>query len=29
MAHRTEADYLALIIRKDGLIEIKDWKGKG
>lgn len=29
MAFRTESDYLAIIGRKDGFIEIKDWKNKG
>jgi hypothetical protein len=29
LAHRTETDYLAVIARKDGLIELKDWKNKG
>jgi hypothetical protein len=29
MAHRTESEYLAIIGRKDGLVELKDWKNKG
>lgn len=29
MAYRTETTYLAVVGRKDGLIELKDWKGKG
>lgn len=29
MAFRTETTYLAIIGRKDGLVELKDWRGKG
>jgi hypothetical protein len=29
LVHRTETDYMAIVARKDGLIELKDWKNKG
>lgn len=29
MAYRTETTYLAIIGRKNGTVELKDWKGKG
>jgi hypothetical protein len=29
IVYRTESDYLAIIGRKDGWIELKDWRGKG
>jgi len=29
LAYFTESNELAIIGRKDGLVEIKDWKGKG
>lgn len=28
-AHRTETDYMAIVARRDGLIELKNWKSAG
>ena len=29
IAHQTEADYLAIVARRNGMVEVKDWRGKG